>query len=160
MKLGNVLNNERVAALNVDNNAYVKNFNKTEKVSSQTEKVNIQTEKVVFPEPYENANRYYNRNEFNKPYTEEPVSNNKPQQHNQNQFPMFDIKSILPMLMSGKFNDMLMPLMSLFSGGKSGGGMDFAKIFEVFKPKQKPKKEEKKDEDVSSKFDDLIIIED
>jgi hypothetical protein len=59
--------------------------------------------------------------------------------------------------------DMLKPLMLMFGGGKggAGGGLgDIAKVFDLFKPKSKPKKEEKKEEDISSKFDDMIIIED
>jgi hypothetical protein len=65
------------------------------------------------------------------------------------------------MLMSGKFNDLLNPIMSMV-GGKSGG-VDIAKIFELFKPKSSVKKEKRiihEEEDVSSKFDDMIIIED
>lgn len=153
MKLGDVLNNERVNALRTDVNAYVYK-------PTKNEKANIQTEKVIFPEPYENANKYFNRNEFSRPsHDETPHVNNQP--CNKNQFPTFDIKSLLPMLMSGKFNNLLAPLMSMLAGGKGGsGGMDFAKIFELIKPKTKPKKEEKKEEDISSKFDDLIIIED
>lgn len=152
MKLGDVLNNERVSAMRMDKNAYVYK-------PTKNENINIQTEKVVFPEPYENAGGYYNRNEFNRPNHEEHLSNNN-QPYNKNQFPSFDIKSLLPMLMSGKFNNLLTPLMSMLGGKGVNGGMDFAKIFELIKPKSKPKKEEKKEEDISSKFDDLIIIED
>ena len=118
--------------------------------------INVHTnkaQKVVFPEPYENATHYYNRNQFSKPTPPEPPSQPEPHNH----MP-FDIKSLLPMLMSGKM-DVLKPLMSMF-GGNLGGGMDLTKIFELFKPKTKPKKEEKKEEDISSKFDDMIIIED
>ena len=43
----------------------------------------------------------------------------------------FDIKSLLSMLMGGNLNDVLKPLMSILGGGKSGGGMDIAKIFHI-----------------------------
>lgn len=142
MKLGNRLNYERVQTLQTDRNAYVANMSKKENLSQ------IQSaEKVIFRQPYENANPYYNKNEFSRPSPPEPP---KPQQTNN--MPMFDIKSILPMLMSGKL-DMLKPLLSMF-----GGGGEVSKIFELFKPKNKPKKE--KEEDVLSKFEDYIIIED
>jgi hypothetical protein len=57
---------------------------------------------------------------------------------------------------------MLKPLMSMLGGGgTSGGGLgDITKIFELFKPKHQKKEEKKEEEDVSSKFDDMIIIED
>lgn len=153
MKIGNLLNNERVKALGVDKNAYPNRMNNN---------VNTQhAEKVLFPEAYENASHYYNKNEFSKPSPPEPPPQCEQSKHscNHNSMPMFDIKSLLPMLMGGKFNDMLKPLMAML-GGNGGGGMDMAKIFEMFKPKSKPKQEEKKEEDISSKFDDMIIIED
>ena len=143
---------DRVRALGREPNAYTPTF----KPEGQTNNVNTQeVEKVIFPEPYENAGTHYNKEEFAKPPVQE-----EPHQHNhQQQSPMFDFKSMLPMLMSGKFNDILKPLMSMFGGSAGGGGGlgDIAKIFEIFKPK---KKKEKTEEDVSSKFDDLIIIED
>ena len=155
MKLGNILNNERVKSLYAEPNAYVCN---NEKVNN---KASIQNaSKVVFPEPYENANTHYDKHEFSAPLKEQDNKPNNPPQQNQ---PMFDIKSLLPMLMSGKL-DILKPLMSMFGGGgldaMSGlGGV--SKIFELFKPKPKQKKEDKpQDEDISSKFDDMIIIED
>lgn len=159
MRLSELLNADRVNALQVEHNAYVNNF----KSMPKNDKVQAQTpQKVVFPEPYENASPYYNKTAFDKPCSPEPPpqhnsSQNHSQQHN---MPMFDIKSLLPMLMSGKL-DVLKPLMSLF-GGSGGGsqGMDFGKIFELFKPKPKQKKDINKEEDISSKFDDMIIIED
>jgi len=159
MKLENVLNAERVSSLRIDNNAYSRTFKSQSKESVSTNSA----EKVLFPQAYENAGQYYNKNEFAKPQPPEP-----PQNHNHHQnscgaknSSMFDIKSILPMLMSGKFNDLINPFMSMLGGvGKGGGGMDFAKIFELFKPKSKPKKEEKNEEEISSKFDDFVIIED
>ena len=154
MRLGDKLNLDRVNSLKEDVNAYVgrsKNIN-SQKVKTQS------AEKIIFPEPYENANSYYNKNNFGCRCDEESNCEKPPVKNNQN---MFDVKSILPMLMSGKFNDMLTPLMSLLGGGSKGGsGMDFAKIFELFKPKQKAKKVEKEEVDISSKFDDFIIIED
>ena len=163
MRLGNILNQERVRALNGEVNAYNRVFDidKKNKVNSQS------MQKVVFPEPYENARQYYNRNEFGTLDSECSDQNCNCSKHgnsnknNQANAPMFDMKSLLPMLMSGKFNDMINPFMSMLGGSKGGsGGMDFAKIFELFKPKLKSKKEEKKEEDISSKFDDFIIIED
>lgn len=153
MNVNDLLNAERVNALGVDPNAYVvKPTPKPKHEPVKTENIS----KVVFPEPYENATPYYNKHEFSPP----PPPNIQPQQNTQPNAP-FDFKSLLPMLMSGKFNDMLKPLMSMMSGGGSGGGLgDISKIFELFKPKAKPKKQEKKEEDVSSKFDDMIIIED
>lgn len=158
MKLGNILNQERVNSM-VETNAYNTNYKNTAKTQSM--------EKVVFSEPYENANRYYNKNIFSS--SPNNCNNDEDCKHRSNSTcnnsslnsPMFDIKSILPMLMSGKFNDMLTPLISMFGGNKgSNSGMDITKIFELFKPKSKQKKEEKKDEEISSKFDDFIIIED
>ena len=158
MKLGDILNNERVSALGNDRNAYIEKSN----IKSDNKGTSIQSaQKVLFPEAYENASHYYNKNEFSKPSPPEQSPQCEQLKHscNHNSMPMFDIKSLLPMLMGGNFNDMLKPLMSMF-GGKGGGGMDMAKIFEMFKPKSKSKKEEKKEEDISSKFDDMIIIED
>ena len=117
--------------------------------------------KVIFPEPYESLSTHYSKNDFCSPPKEE-LKHDPPSKH-QNNAPMFDIKSLLPMLMSGKFNDILKPLMGMLGngGGSLSGGLgDIAKIFELFKPKPKPKKEEKREEDISSKFDDMIIIED
>lgn len=157
MRLNNILNAERVNALSVDPNAYI--MKTKPKQVEQNPRVNG-IPKVIFPEPYENAGMHYRKNEFSPPPQEPPQP---PQHQPQQNMPMFDFKSLLPMLMSGKL-DILKPLMSMFGGGNGGGsgvgGMDFAKIFELFKPKAKPKKEEKKEEDISSKFDDMIIIED
>ena len=156
MKLGNILNPERIKALNIDSNAYISAFKPKQKNGNTT----IQSaEKVVFPEPYENANHYYSRHEFAMPPSSEPHDHQQTQHVSNNIQPMFDIKSLLPMLMSGKFNDMLKPLMSMFGGGNSGSGMDITKIFELFKPKSKQNKSTP-EEDVSSKFDDFVIIED
>lgn len=166
MKLGNILNDERVSALKNDSNAYVRAFK-----SKSKDTVNTQSaEKVIFPEPYENAGHYYNKNQFNPPPPPDPPCNHEQRHHNQGanngggglfNSSMMDMKSLLPMLMSGKFNDVLKPLMTMFGGsGGASGGFDIAKIFELFKPKSKPKKDEKKEEEVSSKFDDFIIIED
>ena len=159
MKLGNILNNERLSALHTDRNAYVSVY-KSDKGKTQTQTV----EKVLFPQEYENASPHYNMNNFSRPQNDnqENIQHNQHSNQSNNSFhTMFDMKSILPMLMSGKFNDMLKPLMSMFGGNGGGtGGFDIAKIFELFKPKSKTKKEEKKEEDISSKFDDFIIIED
>ena len=140
MKLGDVLNNERVGALCGDKNAYISNSNLKDRKSN----VDTQSaEKVLFPEAYENVNQYYNKNNFCKPSPPEPPSPPPKQNHtcHHNNMSGFDIKSLLSMLMGGNFNDVLKPLMSILGGGKSGGGMDIAKIFEMFKPKSKPKKE-------------------
>ncbi len=155
MRLKDLLNQERVSALYVEPNAYVPRGQKVENNRVNTQEV----EKVIFPEPYENVSPHYNKHEFYKPAPPEPPKQNQP---NPMPAPMFDIKSILPMLMSGKYNDMLKPIMSMLGGGNSGaGGMgDIAKIFELFKPKPKAKVKQEKDEDISSKFDDMIIIED
>lgn len=154
MKLGNILDLNKTRELPIDNNAYVK----SNKFVSNENNVKAQmTEKVIFPEAYENASGYYNKNQFSPPPKPEPT----PPRPQLQQSSMFDIKSLLPMLMGGKFNDLINPLMGMF-GGKSGG-MDIAKIFELFKPKTTVKKEKKavqEDEDVSSKFDDMIIVED
>jgi len=158
MKLNGMLNLDRVNSMRVDPNAYIKkSSNETDsKAKSQ------QIEKVLFPEPYQNVSPRYNKQDFYKSepveQVEKPTQTQLPQQSN-----MMDFKSILPMIMSGKFNDMLKPIMSLLGGNAGGGGIgDIAKIFELFKPKQKSKvkKDVSKDEDVSSKFDDMIIIED
>ena len=154
MKLGNILNLDRTRTLPIDNNAYVQHnkfANGENVVRAQT------TDKVVFPEAYENANGYYNKNQFCPP----PKPEQNPPRLQQSQPPMFDVKALLPMLMSGKLNDLITPLMSMF--GVKSGGMDITKIFELFKPKSSTKKEKKvndNDEEVSSKFDDMIIIED
>lgn len=160
MRLSDVLNPDRVRAMNTDPNAYVMK----EQPKQQTDTVKAQeVEKVLFPEPYENARAYHNHDQFSKP---PPPSQPKPapsENHPHQNKPMFDMQSLLPMLMSGKFNDMLKPLMSMFGGGgNSGGGLgDITKIFELFKPKSNTKKAEpKEEEDMSSKFDDMIIIED
>ena len=156
MLLRDLLNQERVSALYVEPNAYVA---RTEYKPKGRNVMAQEVEKVVFPEPYENVSPRYSKHEFYKPEPPEPSNQNQPHQM---PMPMFDIKSLLPMLMSGKFNDMLKPMMSLLGGGNSGnGGMgDIAKIFELFKPKSKSKPKQEKDEDISSKFDDMIIIED
>lgn len=154
MKLGNILNLDRTRELPMDNNAYVKHG---KFVSGESVARAQSVDKVVFPEAYENASGYYNKNQFCPP----PKLEQNPPRLQQSQPAMFDIKSLLPMLMSGKLNDLITPLMSMF-GGKSGG-MDIAKIFDIFKPKSSTKKEKKvndNDEEMSSKFDDMIIIED
>lgn len=160
MKLNDVLNFERVNSLSVERNAYVN----VSDVEGKGHVVKTQSaEKVIFPEPYENANRYYNRNDFNSYNINEnnnKSSNNSKNLNMQNDFSMFDIKSILPMLMSGKFNDVLKPLMSMFGGGGGSSGIDLAKIFELFKSKSKVKKDNRKKEEDNSKFDNFIIIED
>lgn len=160
MRLGDLLNDDRVNTLRVEPNAYaigMKAKGKENKVSSQ------EINKVIFPEPYENASQYYNRHDFSKPPPPSTEEHNQCNNHAPLQKPMFDIKSLLPMLMNGSFNDMLKPLISMLGGvntGTGSGGIgDISKIFELFKPKPKPKKEEK-EEEFSSKFDDMIIIED
>jgi hypothetical protein len=157
MRLEDVLNYERVKALGVDSNAYINPFG----IKQQNRDVNSQSaQKVVFSQPYENANRYYNMHEFSSPQPPQSVNENKAPNNIGNTMPsMFDIKSLLPMLMSGKFTDILKPLMSMFAGGGVNGGMDIAKIFELFKPKSKQKKSSKEVNDVS-KFDDFVVIED
>lgn len=150
MRLNQILNQERVSALGVERNAYVN----TTSSASKTNKANIQeASKVIFPQPYENMGPYYNKSEFCPPPKPEPAHENSKPRNNQ---PMFNLQSMLPMLMSGKFNDVLKPLMGMLSGGGMG---EVSKIFELFKPKPK-EKAAKKEEDVSSKFDDMIIIED
>ena len=135
MKIGNLLNMDRVNALNIEPNAYIAKQPKHIAAESGTSKVNVANiPKVIFPEPYENARGYYNKSEFVPP----------PPPHVE---------------MSGKL-DMLKPLMSMFGGGKSSGLSDIAKIFDIFKPKEKAKNAEKEAEEISSKFDDMIIIED
>lgn len=158
MKLNNILNADRVNSLCVEPNAYVMHAKSKDNINSIRPRTQ-DIEKVIFPEPYGQAGPYYNKHDFVPPTPQEPSQTNKIKTNNN---PMFDIKSILPMLMGGKFNDMLKPLMAMLGGGANGGGGlgDMAKIFELFKPKAKTKKEEKKEEDVSSKFDDMIIIED
>lgn len=157
MKIGNLLNIDRVNALNIEPNAYIAKQPKHIAAERGTSKVNVANiPKVIFPEPYENARGYYNKSEFVPPPP--PHVEHAPQQHQQSNS-MFDIKSLLPMLMSGKL-DMLKPLMSMFGGGKSSGLSDIAKIFDIFKPKEKTKNAEKEAEEISSKFDDMIIIED
>lgn len=150
MKLSDVLNSERVNSLGIEPNAYATNHYKPPKSNNdKVQTANIP--KVIFPEPYENADPYYNKHEFAPPQS-------PPQQNfQQPNMPSFDFKSIIPMLMSGKM-DILKPIMSLFSGGKGLG--DLSKIFELFKAKPKQKKEESKQPSQESKFDDMIIIED
>lgn len=163
MKLGNILNQERINALSVESNAYNSTFKYNDKKDNSKTQF---AEKVIFPEGYENANQYYNKNEFtSKKYAEEnnscPHCSNNQNNRNNSSFSIPDIKSLLPMLMSGKFNNFLNPLMSMLGGNKGGAGsMDFAKIFDLFKPKNNIKKEDKKQEEVLSKFDDFVIIED
>ncbi|MFQ6723744.1 MAG: hypothetical protein ACLRFE_00215 [Clostridia bacterium] len=156
MKLNDILNEERVRCLGADKNAYVNSINNNQ---AKQKGVNVQTaDKVIFPEPYENARHYYNKSNFNSQQdvnkTEEKTKNNSV-----NNAPMFDIKSILPMLMGGNFNNMLSPLMSMLGGGKGGNNFDVAKIFEIFKPKSKQKKDCNNEEEMSSKFDDFVIID-
>ena len=147
MKLDGLLNPDRVNALRADPHAYVA---KTEKVTAQ------EVPKVIFPQPYENAAPYYSKDQFksyeppcNEPHAQKPKCNQ----------PMFDIKSLLPMLMSGKM-DMLKPLLSMLGGSNGGGLGDIGKIFELLRPKPKPTKAESQTETMPSKFDDMIIIED
>ncbi len=159
MKIENLLNDERVNSLRFDKNAYIQ---KQEKQKECTSCGNA--EKVIFPQPYENANNYYNKNQFNccDNSNEKESKQDCDCKCKNNSFHKgsgFNIQSLLPMLMGGKFNDMLNPVMSLL-GQSKGGGMDFAKIFELFKPKSKVKKEDEKEDDKSSKFEDFIIIED
>lgn len=167
MKSNNIFNAERVNALYFDKSAYItqnklynsnnqpinRNNLQTSRVfnqniissSNNNTKVNTQViEKVLFPEPYQNSPPHYN-NHFEPPPPPPPPSSPAPA-------PMFDIKNLLPMLMSGKA-DFLKPIMSLFTGG--GAGADVAKIFDIFK--SKPKKTEVKEE--KSKFEDMIIVE-
>lgn len=156
MKLDNMLNVERVSALRVDGNAYINN-NKSEQ-----NKVGVSSaEKVIFPQPYENAGNYYNKNNFSSNYASQNCNEKSDCEKNKNFSSNrgFNFQSVLPMLMGGQFNDILKPLMSMF-GGKTGS-MDFAKIFELFKskPKSKSKTVENKNEELS-RFDDFIIIED
>ena len=153
MKSRGVFNDERVSALSVDPNAYVR------KGPEKKENPSIQdVSKVVFPQPYENAHSYYNRSEFSPP---PPPPASPPSHNHQPSAPMFDIKSLLPLLtQGGGMMDMLKPLMSMLSGGKGGvnsGLGDISKIFELFKPKQKAKKVESEVEE-ASKFDDMNII--
>lgn len=149
MRLGDVLNNERVSALrcepNVCNNCADKN----------KESKGRSAEYVMFPQGYENAGQHYDKSRFSHSKEEEPCK--KVENCKSNSSPMFNMGSVLPMLMGGGFGEILKPLMGLLGGG---GGADVTKIFELFKPKQKQKKEEVKEEDFSSKFDDMIIIED
>ena len=154
MKLGNILNLENTRELPTEYNAYIRSVELKNSKNVYTQSA----EKILFPEPYENAPGYYNKSQFCPPPKPEP----KECKHHTVPSPMFDFKAILPMLLGGKFNDVLSPLMSMI-GGKSGG-MDIAKIFELLKPKTSVGKGKKKseiiEEDVSSKFDDMIIIED
>ena len=136
----------------MERNAYVSKPSDEKQHNTHTQNAS----KVIFPEPYENMWQYYNKSEFCIPPKQEP-----PPQNNSRppQAPMFNLQSLLPMLMGGKFNDILKPLMGMLGDGGGGGLGDVSKIFELFKPKSK-EKSEKKEEDVSSKFDDMIIIED
>ena len=154
MRSKNIFNLDRVNSLSVEPNAYVMRSVDKKLSNPQTQGVS----KVVFPEPYENAHSHYSRNEFSPPPPPAP-----PPQHNcqhQNS-PMFDIKSLLPLLtQGGGMMDMLKPIIAMFSGGKGGGNSglgDISKIFELFKPKQKAKKVEN-EEEKASKFDDMNII--
>ena len=155
MRSKNIFNLDRVNSLSVEPNAYVMRSVDKKLSNPQTQGVS----KVVFPEPYENAHSHYSRNEFSPP----PPPETPPQQYNhQPSMPMFDIKSLLPLLtQGGNMMDMLKPLMSMFGGGKTGGngGLgDISKIFEIFKPKNKPQNVKCETEDNSSKFDDMNII--
>ncbi len=155
MKSNIVFNNERIQALYNDPYAYVmKTFqqgqNNQSKPQNSSGRVNTQAvEQVLFPEPYQNATPYYNRRQFAPPPPPEP-----PTQPPHNNPPMLDIKSLLPMLMSGKMNDVLKPLLNILGGGNGLG--DISKVFELFKPKKKKENTEKQEK---SKFDDMIIIE-
>ena len=134
MQLGRILNLDKTRELPTEYNAYV--CNNTFKMDNN---VNTQVaNKVIFPEPYENANGYYNKSQFCPPPKPEPEQC----KHHPVPPPMFDFKALLPMLMSGKLNEIINPLMSIL-GGKNGG-TDIAKIFELFKPKAKVKKKENK----------------
>lgn len=171
MKIGNIFNEDRVQALNCGVNAYNKVYG-SDKQKTKTQSV----EKVLFPQGYENASHYYDKNNFErdrccdiidnergKKDCKEGSSCNCDKKHNggmNGNLPMFNIQSLLPMLMSGKFNDMIKPLMGLLGGNKTGAGsFDIAKIFEMFKPKLSVEKKVV-EEDISSKFDDFVIIED
>ena len=153
MRVENKLNMERVHSLGIEPNAYPTCPVKVE----HNKKVDTQmATKVIFPEPYQNSIGHYDRKEFKRP---EPPKPPEPQPK-----PMFDIKNLLPMLLSGGFSggnmgDMLKPLLSMFNGGNLG---DLTKIMDLFKFNKGKKKEDKKEEVVeeSSKFDDFVIIED
>lgn len=153
MRFNSELNNERVSCLRPDPNAYPKRV----VISQKKEPVKIQgnTTKVLFPEPYENAQRYYNRDNFCPPQPPPP----EPQPCPHNQQPMFDIKSLLPMLMSGKdIGSMLKNFMPMLG---NLGGENLSTIFNLFKPKSKQKTVPCEAVDVSkSKFDKLDFIED
>ena len=71
MRLGDILNNDRVNALQMDRNAYV--AGSAQKMKEKDVKAQ-DVEKVIFPEPYENARPYYNRNEFDRPAPPEAVA--------------------------------------------------------------------------------------
>lgn len=144
MKSKDIFNYERINALGVEPNAYIMKSD-TKKEPQQPQMQNIP--KVIFPEPYENASPYYNKQEFNPP----PPPPSPPQQNS----PMFDLKSLLPLLTQNNMMDIIKPIISMFSGG---GNADISKIFELFKPKSKQKKVECKVEDSNSKFDDFNVI--
>ena len=155
MNLGNKINMERVNTLHNDAKAYYNPQIENKDIKAKS----MSAQKVVFPEPYENANTYYNRNQFScKHHDDEPKHDNHQPIHN---MPNFDIKSLLPMLLGGNSNNLLTPLISMLGGGKGQeGGVDLAKIFELFKPKPKSKPAAKEQKEEVSKFDDMIIIED
>lgn len=143
MRVENKLNMERVNALGIEPNAYSNN-----PIRHADNKVETQSAtKVIFPEPYQNAVGHYGKTEFKRP---EPPKPPPPPQ------PTFDLKSLLPMLLSGgNFGEMLKPLLSMFGGGN----MDLTKIMDLFKLNKKSKPA-KKEEPETSKFDEFVIIDD
>jgi len=155
MRLEGIVNKERERALNVDPKAYVM---KNKPDGSSQAKIQ-EAEKVIFPQPYENAQSYYDKNQFNKYCEAEHEGGCRHGNNNNNISSMFDVKSLLPMLMGGKFNNVLKPLMSLLSGCGKNENLNIAKIFDIFNTKTK-KNESPKDEVEVSKFDDFVIIED
>lgn len=144
MRVENKLNLDRVNALGVEPNAYSGN-----PINIHSPKIETQSAtKVIFPEPYQNSIGYYNKTEFKRP---EPPKPTCPSQQ-----PVFDFKSLIPMLLSGgNLGEMIKHLLSMLGRGN----MDIAKIMDLFKfgKKSKPATNEQPE---TSKFDDFIIIED
>lgn len=143
MRVENKLNLERVNSLGIEPNAYSANPIKHEPKKVETQSAT----KVIFPEPYQNSIGHYDKTEFKRPDPPKPPP--PPPQ------PMFDIKTLLPMLLSGgNMGEILKPLLSMLGGGN----FDLTKILELFKMNKKPKPTQKVEE--TSKFDDFIIIDD
>lgn len=143
MRVENKLNLERVNSLGIEPNAYSNN-----PIRLDAKKVETQSAtKVIFPEPYQNSIGHYDKTEFKRPDPPKPPP--PPPQ------PMFDIKTLLPMLLSGgNMGEILKPLLSMLGGGN----LDLTKIMDLFKLNKKSKPTPKTEE--TSKFDDFIIIED